>query len=134
MAFPAAHPCPTQILNPKKMVRGGGGGAYDYLSSEVRVTLTGQVGKLEQALREAGRGDVVLALECSGHGHAKRQQQVCWLQVAAGEVRQQLHVAHLFHHHEQRNNHGEKKHTRWGKTGVADEEAQQEHLIGALGP
>lgn len=66
-----------------------------YLSSQVRVAFAGEVRQLQQALREAGRRDVVLALEGARHRHAERQQQVRRLEVATGEVRQQLHVAHL---------------------------------------
>ena len=39
--------------------------------------------------------DVILALEGASHGHAEGQQEVSRLEVAAREIRQELHGAHL---------------------------------------
>lgn len=66
-----------------------------YLVSQVRVAFAREVRQLQQALREAGRRDVVLALKGARHRHAESQQKVRRLEVATGEVRQQLHIAHL---------------------------------------
>lgn len=81
---------------PPKIIRKREKRLCTYLSSQICVALAREVGKLQQALGEAGRRDVVLALEGASHRHAEGQQQVRRLKVAAGEVRQQLHVAHLF--------------------------------------
>lgn len=67
----------------------------EHLGSEIRVTFAGEVREFQEALREASGGDEVLPLEGRRHSHAQRQQQVRWLKVAAREIGQQLHVAHL---------------------------------------